>query len=119
MGKGGIQGTWSLLEIKLRILGVLGGYATTWLHPQLPSTGDIQLFLQGKQDWASPCATNPLTVWRYSLCWGLCSSCPLGTHRPLGKMRVSLVTKGCWKQLVRWTGNVCDGTPFDTKPQRI
>lgn len=40
MGKGGIQGKWSLLEIKLRILGVLGEYAT-WLHPQLPSTGDI------------------------------------------------------------------------------
>lgn len=41
MRKGGIQGKWSLLEIKLRILGVLGEYATTWLHPQLPSTGDI------------------------------------------------------------------------------
>lgn len=41
MGKGGIQGKWSLLEIKLRILGVLGEYTTTRLHPQLPSTGDI------------------------------------------------------------------------------
>lgn len=53
MGKGGIQGKWSLLGIKLRISGMLGEYTVTWLHPQLPSTGDILLFLQGKQDWAS------------------------------------------------------------------